>query len=108
MLNAHLEQAGAIPGGDYEFTETILEGRYYVPLAGRAVFAVKARGGSIGQIGSADNLKVPFFRRYFLGGAQSLRGWGRFEVSPLSRALPSAATRCSRARPSCGRRCGAT
>jgi outer membrane translocation and assembly module TamA len=29
------------------------------------------------------NLKVPFFRRYFIGGAQSLRGWGRFEVSPL-------------------------
>jgi translocation and assembly module TamA len=27
---------------------------------------------------------VPFFKRQFLGGASSLRGWGRFEVSPLS------------------------
>ena len=27
---------------------------------------------------------VPFFKRYFLGGATSIRGWGRFEVSPLS------------------------
>jgi len=27
---------------------------------------------------------VPFFKRYFLGGATNLRGWGRFEVSPLS------------------------
>ena len=27
---------------------------------------------------------VPFFKRYFLGGSNSLRGWGRFEVSPLS------------------------
>jgi outer membrane translocation and assembly module TamA len=27
---------------------------------------------------------VPFFKRYFLGGAQTLRGWGRFQVSPLS------------------------
>jgi outer membrane translocation and assembly module TamA len=27
---------------------------------------------------------VPFFKRYFLGGASSLRGWGRFQVSPLS------------------------
>ena len=26
---------------------------------------------------------VPFFKRYFLGGASNLRGWGRFEVSPL-------------------------
>jgi outer membrane translocation and assembly module TamA len=27
---------------------------------------------------------VPFYKRYFLGGATNLRGWGRFEVSPLS------------------------
>ena len=27
---------------------------------------------------------MPFFKRYFLGGSNSLRGWGRFEVSPLS------------------------
>jgi outer membrane translocation and assembly module TamA len=27
---------------------------------------------------------VPFFKRYFLGGATNLRGWGRFDVSPLS------------------------
>ena len=27
---------------------------------------------------------MPFFKRYFLGGATNLRGWGRFEVSPLS------------------------
>jgi outer membrane protein insertion porin family len=27
---------------------------------------------------------VPFFKRYFLGGATSMRGWGRYEVSPLT------------------------
>jgi outer membrane protein insertion porin family/translocation and assembly module TamA len=27
---------------------------------------------------------VPFYKRYFLGGASSIRGWGRYEVSPLS------------------------
>ena len=45
--------------------------------------AVKVRGGSIGNLSGDTNLKVPFFRRYFLGGATSLRGWGRFEVAPL-------------------------
>ena len=62
----------------------MLAGRFCAPVAGRAVIAVRARGGSIGDIGSPTNLQVPFFRRYFLGGAQSLRGWGRFEVSPLA------------------------
>jgi outer membrane translocation and assembly module TamA len=39
-----------------------------------------------GSIAAADDLdiNVPFYRRFFLGGASSLRGWGRFEVSPLS------------------------
>ncbi len=82
MLNAHLEQAGKALGGDYHFGELVLEGRYYVPIVNRAVFAVKVRGGSLGQPGP-DTAVVPFFRRYFLGGAQSLRGWGRFEVSPI-------------------------
>jgi outer membrane protein insertion porin family len=27
---------------------------------------------------------VPFSKKYFLGGATSIRGWGRYEVSPLS------------------------
>jgi len=82
LLNGHVEKAGSLFGGDFEFTETILEARYYLPIAGRAVFAARARGGSIGKIGGS-NLAVPFYRRYFLGGATSLRGWGRFEVSPL-------------------------
>jgi translocation and assembly module TamA len=40
------------------------------------------RAGSIDAWGDEDQL-VPFFKRYFLGGATNLRGWGRFEVSPL-------------------------
>jgi outer membrane protein assembly complex protein YaeT len=86
-LDAHLERAGSLLRGDYEFVETIFEGRAYVALGDRAVVAVKARGGSIGAT-QGDNLKVPFFRRYFLGGANSLRGWGRFDVAPLFEGLP--------------------
>jgi outer membrane protein assembly complex protein YaeT len=82
-LDGHVEQAGRLLRGDYEFTETIVEGRYYAALGNVAAFAVKARGGSIGST-SGENLKVPFYRRYWLGGASSLRGWGRFEVSPLA------------------------
>ena len=33
---------------------------------------------------SGTSAALPFARRSFLGGASSLRGWGRFEVSPLT------------------------
>ena len=81
-LDAHFERAGSVLKGDYDFAETILEGRYYLALGDRAVVALKARAGSIGTP-RGDNLRVPFYRRYFLGGANSLRGWGRFDVAPL-------------------------
>jgi len=87
-LDGHLEQAGRWLQGDYDFVETILEGRAYASLGRFAVVAVKARGGSIGAPGGDSNLKVPFYRRYWLGGATSLRGWGRFEVSPLYQGQP--------------------
>ena len=86
-LDAHLERAGSVLQGDYQFAEVILEGRYYLALGDRAVIAGKARGGSIGAP-EGENLKVPFFRRYFLGGSNSLRGWGRFDVAPLYQGLP--------------------
>ena len=86
-LDAHVEQAGGALRGDFDFVETILEGRAYAALGDRAVVAIKARGGSIG-VPRGDNLKVPFFRRYWLGGATSLRGWGRFDVAPLFEGLP--------------------
>jgi outer membrane translocation and assembly module TamA len=35
-----------------------------------------------------DPANVPFSKRLFLGGATSMRGWGRFEVSPLSSGQP--------------------
>jgi outer membrane translocation and assembly module TamA len=49
--------------------------------------AVRVGLGSIRPDGHLD-ANVPFFKRYFLGGAESLRGWGRFEVSPLQSGQP--------------------
>jgi outer membrane protein insertion porin family/translocation and assembly module TamA len=81
-VDAHLESAGRMLRGDFDFVEAMFEGRYYLALGRFAVVAAKARAGSIGAT-SGENLRVPFYRRYWLGGASSLRGWGRFEVSPL-------------------------
>lgn len=86
FASLHLEQAGTWLGGSYDYYEVTGEGRYYLALGNTAVVAVRARAGSIDAIrGEADVAgAVPFHKRYFLGGATNLRGWGRFEVAPLS------------------------
>lgn len=82
VASAHLEQAGKWLGGTYDYYELTTEGRYFRSV-GKVVAAVQARLGSIDAFVDQE-AGVPFFKRYFLGGATNLRGWGRFEVSPLS------------------------
>jgi outer membrane protein assembly complex protein YaeT len=83
VASFHAEQAGSWLGGDFSYYEVTGEGRFYQNLADRAVFAMQARAGSIRAIGDRE-ANIPFHKRYFLGGAGNLRGWGRFQVSPLS------------------------
>jgi outer membrane protein assembly complex protein YaeT len=87
----HLEQAGAWLPGTFDYYLATLEGRYYRTLAGRAVLASRLQIGGLDGLGRARDplderrlTHVPFAKRFFLGGSTSVRGWGRFEVSPLS------------------------
>ena len=82
-ISGHLERAGGFLPGDFEYTEGTAEARFYLPLGPLGVLAQRARIGSIDGFGN-NEISVPFFKKYFLGGATSLRGWGRFEVSPLN------------------------
>ncbi|HWF85935.1 MAG TPA: outer membrane protein assembly factor BamA [Vicinamibacterales bacterium] len=82
----HAEQAGRIIPGTFEYFGLSGDGRYYFPL-GSVVLASRVQFGNI-QPPSADPAKVPFAKKYFLGGATTVRGWGRFEISPLSGGLP--------------------
>jgi outer membrane protein assembly complex protein YaeT len=81
VASVHLERAGGILGGSFRYSELVLEGRRYLEFGDRAVWANRLRTGTLA---SADISRIPFFKRYFLGGSTSLRGWGRYEVSPLS------------------------
>lgn len=68
--------------GTYRFDEVIAEARTYVPVGERTVLAGRARVGSI----FAEPLNgVPIGERYFLGGGSNLRGWGRYEIAPLTK-----------------------
>jgi outer membrane protein assembly complex protein YaeT len=82
FASLHLEQAAPFVSGDWTYFEATFDGRAYVPI-GRAVFAAKVRAGGIHPARKG----APFFKRYFLGGSTTLRGWGRYEVSPLRNGL---------------------
>jgi outer membrane protein assembly complex protein YaeT len=93
VASVHFEYAAPFLGGTYDYREVTSEGRIYQKLGNFAVLAAQLRGGNITPNGD-PTIRVPFFKRYFLGGATNLRGWGRFEVSPLSEGgLPIGGTR---------------
>jgi outer membrane protein insertion porin family/translocation and assembly module TamA len=81
---AHVEAAGPAFGGTYQYQEVRGEVKGYVPL-GSTVVAARL---SAGRIAARSDAEVPFSQRYFLGGASTLRGWGRYQVAPLVEGVP--------------------
>ena len=81
MVSTHVEKAGQVLRGTFEYTEFMGELRGYLPLGSRVLVANRARGGTLA--GRSASL-IPFYKRYFVGGSNSVRGWGRYQVSPLT------------------------
>ena len=81
MISTHMETADNWLGGSFRYNEFVGEGRKYFQLGNRLVWASRVKGGTL--LGS-DSAKIPFFKRYFVGGSTSVRGWGRYQVSPLT------------------------
>lgn len=78
----HTEEAGRFLPGTFNYYALSLDGRHYLSLGPRVVLANRAQMGAITAAGG-DPSQVPFSKKYFLGGATTIRGWGRYEVSPL-------------------------
>ncbi|PYR02106.1 MAG: hypothetical protein DMF97_05670, partial [Acidobacteria bacterium] len=84
QLAFHAEQAGRLVPGTFNYYAASIDGRHYLPIIGESVvLASRLQLGNIRPFGQ-DQVNVPFAKKYFLGGATSIRGWGRYEVSPLS------------------------
>jgi outer membrane protein assembly complex protein YaeT len=83
QLILHAEKAGGFLPGEFNYTSLSAEGRHYQSFGDDIVLASRLQ---LGNITDADNdpANVPFAKKYFLGGATSMRGWGRYEISPLS------------------------
>ncbi len=78
----HTEGAGTLGGGTYSYYALSGDARHYLPINDNVTWANRLQLGNI-RPASNDPALVPFAKKYFLGGATSVRGWGRFEVSPL-------------------------
>ena len=83
-ISGHLESAGTLLRGDFSYNELLGEARTYLPIGSRIVWANKVRSGTLAGSDGAN----PFYKRYFVGGSSSVRGWGRYQVAPLIQALP--------------------
>lgn len=83
-VSALWEEARPTLGGTFDYRKLTMEARGYVPLGGTVV-AGRLRTGTIVAESDGD---APFSERFFLGGSTSLRGWGRFQVSPLRDGIP--------------------
>jgi len=82
----HTEEAGRLMPGTFHYYAISEDARYYLSLGDSIVFASRLQFGNLRPAGGPAD--VPFAKKFFLGGATSLRGWGRFEVSPLVSGLP--------------------
>jgi outer membrane protein assembly complex protein YaeT len=87
QLAVHAEQAGRFIPGTFRYTAISADGRHYLPLGDKLTVASRLQLGNI-RPGGNEGTNVPFSKRFFLGGATTIRGWGRYEVSPLTGGLP--------------------
>jgi outer membrane protein insertion porin family len=79
----HTEEAGRFLPGTFNYYAVSADGRHYLPIGETLVIASRLQLGEI-DAPANDTSQVPFSKKYFLGGASSVRGWGRYEISPLS------------------------
>jgi outer membrane protein assembly complex protein YaeT len=77
-----INQAGKIWGGTYSFYKITAEARKYISIGWETVFASRLKIGFADPMGSDKDF--PIFERFFAGGEQSVRGFGRRRLGPLS------------------------
>ena len=79
----HLEQAGGWMPGTFDYFNLIGDVRRYRRFQkSGTVFASRIRYGAIDPVGGEAD--IPLLKRFFLGGSSEMRGWGVYELSPVS------------------------
>lgn len=77
-----VEQIGGSLGGNFSFLKLLWEARHYREIYSYTVLAGRLKLGVADPTGHND--EVPLFERFYAGGANSVRGYGRHRLGPLS------------------------
>ncbi len=72
--------AGGILGGDKDFVKTTFDSSYYLSIFPGHILGFRLRAGTAQTYG--DTEIVPVYERFFLGGANTIRGFRYREVGP--------------------------
>jgi outer membrane protein insertion porin family/translocation and assembly module TamA len=80
VIGATVEPVGGVLGGDFAFVRGVVEGRTYRPLVGRLNAAGRLRLGAADPTDGTG--EIPLFERFYAGGINSVRGYGRREIGP--------------------------
>ncbi len=95
VFGARYEVAGGVLGGHFDFQRITPEARAYWQLVPRLQLALRAETGYILPYG--DRPACPFNMKYYLGGADTVRGWGLRRLSPKTEICPEGTDdRCRR------------
>lgn len=78
-IRPYFEISGFLNTGNINFQRASLDVRRFLSLSKTTQLALRANGSSLM---SRDNEKIPASLLFYLGGTNSVRGWGRWELGP--------------------------
>lgn len=86
-LSLDLEQASPWTGSNFSYVRVVADGSRYERVPGGAVIATRLRGGwigagSFGELGQGDVDIIHPQRRFYAGGANSVRGFPQSRLGP--------------------------
>jgi outer membrane protein assembly complex protein YaeT len=82
VVTLNLDYAGW--GGVFTFYKMTAEAKKYFDIGWQTIFATRLKLGLADSIGASENL--PLFERFYAGGENSVRGYERRHLGPLSTA----------------------
>ncbi len=80
LVSGTAELAGGVLAGDKDFYKLNAVASSNHEILSKQILELKIRGGWVDEYG--DSLKVPIYERFFLGGANTIRGYKERRIGP--------------------------